>query len=103
MIVDTNELKPGFYAVGQHGGFYEVELPISTKLTKTVDLKTGEVHYPTLADRIRHMTDDELVTLFCNAIYPECQICCAYDETCDGWEDECEQNMLAYLRREANE
>lgn len=50
----------GFYLV-KNGITYKVDLPMDkTRFTKRINILTGEVYYPTNADRIRSMTDEEL-------------------------------------------
>lgn len=58
--VDTPRVDDGWYLV-KNGITYEVDIPIDKmRFTKSVNLLTGEVHYPTNADRIRSLSDEEL-------------------------------------------
>ena len=54
------EVDDGFYLV-KNGITYKVDLPMDkTRFTKRINILTGEVYYPSNADHIRAMTDEEL-------------------------------------------
>lgn len=57
----------------------------------------------TNADRIRSMTDEELAKLL--DVWPECNLCQAYLETCDGpsKDKNCKERLLEWLKQEASE
>lgn len=55
----------------------------------------------TNADRLRAMADEELANWLGGLIFPECQICPALYENCEGWTEKCESNLLAFMRKEA--
>lgn len=58
--VDLANVDDGWYLV-KDGITYRVEVPINKmRLTKSINIFTGEVRYPSNADRIRSMTDEEL-------------------------------------------
>lgn len=57
---DPPRMDDGWYLV-KDGMTYRVEVPINKmRFTKSVNILTGEVYYPSNADRIRSMTDEEL-------------------------------------------
>lgn len=89
-------LEPGFYAKGQDGGFYKVELPIRMRPSKTINLKTGEVKYATNADRIRSMTNEELAEVFSELVDCACCPCNCSDGTCGN----CERQWILWLKQE---
>ena len=53
-------LADGTYTV-KDGIIYSIKLPIGMKPSKSINIMTGEIHYTTNADRIRMMTDEELM------------------------------------------
>ena len=57
----VNEAPDGMYIV-KNGVTYQVtpRMPDTFKFAKKYNLMTGEVIYPTNADRIRDMTDEEM-------------------------------------------
>lgn len=65
--VDQPKVDDGWYLV-KDGMTYRVDVPIGKmRFTKSVNILTGEVYYPSNADRIRAMTDEELAKLLDNA------------------------------------
>ena len=52
-------IDDGFYLL-KDGELYRVDPRIKMPLAKKVNIFTGETTYPTNADKIRNMTDDEL-------------------------------------------
>ena len=58
--VDPPKVDDGWYLV-KDGMTYRVDVPIKKmRFTKSINILTGEVHYPSNADCIRAMTDEEL-------------------------------------------
>jgi hypothetical protein len=54
------KVDDGFYLV-KNGITYKVDLPMNKmRFTKSVNILTGEVYYPSNGDRIRSMSDEEL-------------------------------------------
>ena len=53
--------KTGFFLVKDEK-VYAVDMPYEFKYQKSVDMLTGEVHYPTNRMLLRGMTDEELAT-----------------------------------------
>lgn len=101
MMIDTDSLPVGYYAVGTDKKFYAITLPIHMKPAKTISLKTGETHYPTNGDRVRAMTNEELANLFYMYNSPWCtpkDSMCRYIELD---ESPCDQCMIEWLRQEA--
>ena len=61
MVFDTNDLEKGLYGISDTKVLYRLSPRIDHPwLSKIVNLTTGEVHYPTNRDRLRHMTNEEL-------------------------------------------
>lgn len=61
MVFDTNKLEPGYYGISEDKTLYKLSLRADLPLwSRSYNLTTGEVHYPTNRDRLRHMTDEEL-------------------------------------------
>ena len=92
-----NEAPDGMYLV-KDGVTYQVTPRIKIPLAKMVNLMTGEVTYPTNADRIRAMSDKELKEFlfshdFCYKPFQE-EIFC---------EDECKPCLAEWLKAEASE
>ena len=58
--VDPPRVDDGWYLV-KDGMTYRVDVPTEKwRFTKSINILTGEVYYPSNADRIRSMTDEEL-------------------------------------------
>lgn len=58
--VDPPKVDDGWYLV-KDGLTYKVDVPTEKwRFTKSINILTGEVYYPSNADRIRSMTDEEL-------------------------------------------
>lgn len=81
-------MEDGFYAV-KNGKVFKIDPRIKMPIAKSVNVKTGEIHYPSNADRIRAMTDEELAKWLglkvsaCNENEK-----CGNDYTCDAcWLD----------------
>lgn len=86
------KVSDGWYLV-KNGLTYKVDLPIDTKFTKRVNILTGEVYYPSNADRLRSMSDEELAEWFDRhaseplwCVLPECP------------DDECVKCILKWLK-----
>lgn len=91
-------MEDGFYAV-KNGEVYKIDPRIKMPIAKSVNVKTGVIHYPTNADRIRAMTNEELAEFMCHNVSNgtiNCAFCTAA-EFCrmghNGW--------LDWLREEA--
>jgi hypothetical protein len=52
-------MEDGTYIV-KDGAVYKIDPKINLPYGRRVNVQTGEVYYPTKADRLRNMTDDEL-------------------------------------------
>ena len=64
--VDPPRVADGWYLV-KDGMTYRVDVPINKmRFTKSINILTGEVYYPSNADRIRAMTDEELARFLDN-------------------------------------
>ena len=64
--VDPPRVDDGWYLV-KDGMTYRVDVPTEKwRFTKSVNILTGEVYYPSNADRIRSMTDEELAFYIVN-------------------------------------
>jgi len=93
--VDPPRVDDGWYLV-KDGMTYRVDVPINKmRFTKSINILTGEVYYPSNADRIRAMTDEELARFLgvsdaCPPSNPEC-------------EHECYLCWLDWLKQEASE
>ena len=87
-------MKDGIYLI-KKGAVYELHPRVKMLIGKSVNLKTGEVHYSTHADRIRNMSTEELARFIAlqRAWY------CDYK---DPTEEEYPK-ALEYLRQEAKE
>ena len=57
--MSDTKIENGWYLV-RDGVTYKVNLPINVPFSKRINLMTGEVYYPSNADRIRQMSDEEL-------------------------------------------
>lgn len=61
MLIDTDNLEKGcIYSIGVDGRLWRYFPRINLPLAKKINITTGEIIYPTNADRIRNMTDEEL-------------------------------------------
>ena len=102
-VIDINSLERGcFYGVGTDGVFYKVFPRVKMPLAKKIDIGTGKIIYPTNADRIRNMTDEELAKWIDNNMCVlghgcPCEKCeQPYKRPCDGaW--------LEWLKQEVKE
>ena len=64
--VDPPRVDDGWYLV-KDGITYKVEVTIKKwRFTKSINILTGEVYYPSNADRIRSMSDEELAEWLCD-------------------------------------
>ncbi len=91
------KVDDGFYLV-KNGITYKVDLPIGkTRFTKRINILTGEVYYPSNADRIRSMTDEDLAHAF--AYQCAGRVCRGIPF--DGPND-CENCWLDWLKQEAD-
>jgi len=62
--VDPPKVDDGWYLV-KDGITYRVEVPINKmRFTKSINILTGEVYYPSNADRIRAMSVEEMADYF---------------------------------------
>lgn len=97
-VVDLNDLEKGcFYGVGTDGVFYKLYPRIKLPLAKKINVETGEIIYPTNADRFRAKSDEELAkTISGDQIYPWC----AEEEPCKY--DSCTDCVLAWLKQEVS-
>lgn len=55
--------EDGIYIV-KAGETYKITPKIEIPFAKRVNIMTGEIYYPSNADRIRQMTDEELADMF---------------------------------------
>lgn len=63
MLIDTDNLEKGcIYSVGVDGTLWRYFPRINLPLTKKINITTGEIIYPTNADKIRDMSDEELAS-----------------------------------------
>lgn len=97
--IRVEDMENGFYLV-RDGSLYKVTPRVEMPLTKTVNLITGEVHYPTNYDRLISKSPEELAEFF--------QVHCCPFELCgpSNWEckHDCRQCWLDWLKQEvANE
>lgn len=95
---DYPEVDDGFYLV-KNGITYKVDLPMDkTRFTKRINILTGEVYYPSNADRLRAMTDEELAEFLnngCDVIAPS--------ENCTKAFYDCKRCWLEWLKEEATD
>ena len=96
--ISIENIADGFFAV-KEGKLYRVEFPVNLKPSKWIDVITGDVHYPTNADRIKSMSTDELANFlevqiwdlpWCDAdaeVDPESKKCKKWDcvKCCKRW------------------
>lgn len=68
--------------------------------TEAYLLHCGDVTPVTNADKIRAMTDEELSKYLQEMLFPECQCCPAYQDTCDGWARDCETMLRLWLKKD---
>jgi hypothetical protein len=92
--------KTGFFLVKDEK-VYSVDMPYEFKYQKSVDMLTGEVHYPTNRMWLRGMTDEELATFL--AHLTDCVWCPCPDphdqyDTVDG---NYKKQWLDWLKEEA--
>ena len=97
---NCQEVDDGFYLV-KNGITYKVDLPMDkTRFTKRINILTGEVYYPSNADRIRAMTDEELAELWWERV--DCGECPVHKE-CKLTGQDCKRLVLDWLKQEAAE
>ena len=98
-------MEDGFYLI-KDGVTYKVDLPMNIPLSKTIDLRTGEIHYPTNRMRLRAMSDDELAE-WLDYRLSECPWCNPAAPVKPGSNEcelfDCQQCCLDWLRQEASE
>ena len=99
MIIDTDKLNAGFYAISPDKQFYEISLPIKTMLSKKINMVTGEVTYPTNYDKVRDMSVEELAQFIEDAACPPGE---APDKFLDCTAENCPKCWLAWLRKEVD-
>ena len=97
------KVDDGFYLV-KNGITYKVDLPMDkTRFTKRINILTGEVYYPSNADRIRSMTDEELAEWITEltdcTVYPHTR----KDAPCVSIGQTCAASWLDWLKQEASE
>lgn len=94
---DPPRMDDGWYLV-KDGMTYRVEVPINKmRFTKSINILTGEVYYPSNADRIRAMTDERL------AVEMYAKGGCPHDcETPDDMDTDCVQCWLGWLKEAAS-
>lgn len=93
------EVDDGFYLV-KNGITYKVDLPMDkTRFTKRINILTGEVYYPSNADRIRAMTDEELAELWWERV--DCGECPVHKE-CKLTGQDCKRLALDWLKEEVS-
>lgn len=99
--VDPPKVDDGWYLV-KDGMTYRVDVPINKmRFTKSINILTGEVHYPSNADRIRAMSDEELARLFADE---NCGYCRIHDFCfAKGCQIDCEDIWLDWLKEEVSE
>lgn len=93
-------LGDGFYLL-KNGELFRLDQKIKWPIAKTVNVITGETHYPTNADRIRSMTDEELAEF----MRPWDSGCPRWKENplpCSDW-DNCGECWLKWLKKEGEE
>lgn len=99
--VDPPRVDDGWYLV-KDGMTYRVDVPIAKmRFTKSINILTGEVHYPSNADRIRSMSDEELADwlgVYCNGKTAQ-----EVGKPCVSDMGSCEECWLDWLRQEAKE
>ena len=96
--VDPPRVDDGWYLV-KNGITYKVDLPMDkTRFTKRINILTGEIYYPSNADRIRAMTDEDLARWI--EKLAGCGSCPGFDTRCDN---RCMDFWLDWLKQEAGE
>jgi len=94
------KVDDGFYLV-KNGITYKVDLPMDkTRFTKRINILTGEVYYPSNADRIRAMTDEELAEWFIRIQYDVSDYYCG-GHSCEPTLPTGEESWLGWLKQEA--
>ena len=99
--VDLPSVDDGWYLV-KNGMTYRVEVPIDKmRFTKSINILTGEVYYPSNADRIRSMSDEELAAFLTDI---EVKANNYGYEAADGAPDEypLPEDWLAWLKQEVD-
>lgn len=97
---DPVEMPDGAYLI-RDGNVYAVDWAYAWKPTKTVNIFTGDVHYPSNAERIKHMTDEELEN-FLGLVSWEDEPWCEYRRDCDE-NMKCRECLREWLKQEAAE
>jgi len=104
MVFDTSQLEPGYYGISEDKTLYKLSLKADFPLwSRSYNLMTGEVHYPTNRDRLRHMTDEELAEFIAGAAYDfgrrlgRCDVCDTVTL------QHCEECWLDWLTQEVQE
>ena len=102
---NCQEVDDGFYLV-KNGITYKVDLPMDkTRFTKRINILTGEVYYPSNADRIRAMTDEELAEFMncgaCPSGKDVSELC--HDEDGGSVPDMCNLCWFNWLKQEVAE
>lgn len=97
----TPKVDDGWYLV-KNGITYKVDIPIDKmRFTKSVNILTGEVYYPTNADRIRAMSDDELANFLDRVEMGDIDYSKTFCDLCDGFYDCHEDCLVGWLKAEA--
>ena len=80
----TSKVVDGVYIV-KHGITYKIEVPVDKmRFTKRINVLTGEVYYPSNADRIRSMTDEELAEWIAKVLtYHTKNVANSWADVCD--------------------
>lgn len=101
---DPPRMDDGWYLV-KDGMTYRVEVPINKmRFTKSINILTGEVYYPSNADRIRAMTDEELAELFMQEYDCSDSFTCPVQHPCPPEKEaSCRECFLDWLKEEASE
>lgn len=76
-------LEDGFYLV-KDGAIYKVDIPIDYRPSRSIDLTTGQVHYPRNIDMVKHANKETLAAMFAHG--------CPPIKDCPRHEDEEEPN-----------
>ena len=92
-------LGDGFYLL-KNGELFRFDPKIKWPIAKTVNVITGETHYPTHADEIRAMSDEELAVWL--AKFTDCGECPVWDEFphCTTSEESCACRWHEWLKKE---
>lgn len=101
--VDPPRVDDGWYLV-KDGMTYRVDVPIKKmRFTKSVNILTGEVYYPSNADRIRDMTDEELAELFMQEYDGADSFTCPVPHPCPPEKEaSCRECFLDWLKEETD-